>query len=165
MLNKEKVTRVLEPVRKIWSSELLDYNKVIAHNSFAFPVITPTVGIVDWTNHDINHLDIKRRKILCITGNFHPNSDIDKLYISRKKGRRGLKEIKTMHESRLIAIRQHLLINNSRNNIMGYVIECEQSSIIKVGNELLTNKNITENPDEKPKSLNKKYTAEKNERA
>ena len=67
-----------------------------------------------------------------------------------KKGGRGLKEIKTMHESRLIAIRQHLLIDNSRNNIMRHVIECEQSSIIRVGNELPTNKNITENPDAKP---------------
>ena len=100
------------------------------------------------------------RKILCMTGNFHPNSDIDKLYISRKKGGRGLKEIKTMHESRSIAIRQHLLINSSRNN-MRHVIECEQPSIIIVGNELLTNKNIMKNPDEKPKSLNKKHTAEK----
>ena len=43
MLNKEKVTReYLNRVRKIWSSELSDYNKVITHNSFAIPVITPT---------------------------------------------------------------------------------------------------------------------------
>ena len=62
-----------------------------------------------------------------------------------------MKEIKTMHKSRLIAIRQHLSMNDSRNNIE-YVIECEQSSIIRVGNELLTNKNITENLDEKPKN-------------
>ena len=66
-----------------------------------------------------------------------------------KKGGRGLKEIKTMHEIRLIAIRQHLSINGSRNNIE-YVIECEKSSTIRVGNELLTNKNITNNLDEKP---------------
>ena len=44
---------------------------------------------------------------------------------------------------------------------MRHVIECEQSFIIRVGNELLTSKNITENPDEKPKSLYKKYTAAK----
>lgn len=148
-------------LRKIWSSKLSDCSKVIIHNSFARPVITPTVGIVDWTIDDINHLDIKMKEILSMTSNFHPNSDIDKLYISRTKEGRRLKVIKTMHESRLIAIRQHLLINNSRNNIMRYVIECKQSSIIRVGNELLTNKNITKNPDEKPKSLNKKYTAEK----
>lgn len=60
-----------------------------------------------------------------------------------------------------MSIRQHLLINNSRNNIMRYVIECEKSFIIRVGNKLITNKNIIENPDEKPQSLSKKCTAEK----
>ena len=80
MLNKEKVTReYLNRVRKIWSSELSDYNKVIANNSFGIPVITPTVGIVDWTIDDINHLDIKTRKILCKIDNCFANSDIDKL--------------------------------------------------------------------------------------
>ena len=50
MLNKEKVTwEYLNRVRKIWSSEYSDYNKVIAYNSFAIPVITPTVGIIYWT--------------------------------------------------------------------------------------------------------------------
>ena len=95
-----------------------------------------------------------------MTTNFQPYSDIDKLYINRTKGGRGLQKIKTMYENRLIAIRQHLLIKNSKNN-MKYVIECQQSFIIRVGNELLTNKNIAKNPDEKPKSVNKKYTAEK----
>ena len=75
MLNKEKVTKEYwNRVRKIWSSELSDYNKVIAHNSFA---ITPAVGIVDWTIDDIDHLDVKTRKILSMSGNFHPYSDID----------------------------------------------------------------------------------------
>ena len=65
------------------------------------------------------------RKILPITTNFQPYSDIDKLYINRTKGGRGLQKIKTMYESRLIAIKQHLLIKNSKNN-MKYVIECQQ---------------------------------------
>ena len=60
-----------------------------------------------------------------------------------------------MHESRLIAIRQHLLVNNGRDNIMRCVTGCEQSSIMRVGNEFLTNKSITENLDKKTKSLKK----------
>ena len=85
----------LNGVRKICSSELSVYNKVIAHNSIAIPVITSIVEIVDWTNDDINHLDMKTRKILFMTGNFHTNIDIDKLCMSRTKGGRRLKEIKT----------------------------------------------------------------------
>ena len=47
-LNKEKVSKeYLNRVRKMWSSELSDFNKVIAHSSFAIPIITPTIGIVD----------------------------------------------------------------------------------------------------------------------
>ena len=86
-INKERVTKeYLSRVKKICSSELSAYNKTIAHNSFATPVITPTIGILDWTIQEIKYIDIKTRKILSVTGNFHPNSDIDRLYIGRNLG-------------------------------------------------------------------------------
>ena len=73
-INKERVTNeYISRVKKIWSSELSAYNKTIAHNSFATPVITPTIGILDWTIQEIKDIDIKTRKILLVTGNFHPN--------------------------------------------------------------------------------------------
>ena len=55
-MNKAK--EYLTSGKKIWSSELSDYNKVVAHNSSAMPVITPTVGIIDWTIDEIERLDI-----------------------------------------------------------------------------------------------------------
>ena len=83
-INKERVTKeYLSRVKKTWSSELSAYNKAIAHSSFATPVITPTIDILDWTIQEIKDIDIKTRKILSVTGNFHPNSDIDRLYIGR----------------------------------------------------------------------------------
>ena len=43
-LNKEKVSKeCFNRVWNIWSSELPDFNKVIAHSSFAVPIITPTI--------------------------------------------------------------------------------------------------------------------------
>ena len=44
---------ILQQEKHIWSSELTDLNKVIAHNSFSVPVITPTVGVIDWMIDDI----------------------------------------------------------------------------------------------------------------
>ena len=45
-LNKERVTKeYLKRMKKIWSSELNSLNKVIAHNTFAVPVLAPTFGI------------------------------------------------------------------------------------------------------------------------
>ena len=79
-LNKEKVSKeYLNRVQKIWSSELSDFNKVIAHKSFAVPIITPTIGTIDWTIEEIKQIDINTRKLLTLTGNFHPNSDVDRI--------------------------------------------------------------------------------------
>ena len=49
-INKEMVSKLyLSRVKKIWSSKLSAINKTIAHNAFATPVVTLTVGILDWT--------------------------------------------------------------------------------------------------------------------
>ena len=94
-------------------------------------------------------------------GSFHHNSDVDRIYMSRVKGGRGLRSIRTLYESRIISFRQHLLRNTNRNEILGYVRECEQAYIIRVGNELLVNNDISETLDAKPKTLSRKYTKAK----
>ena len=49
-VNKERVMKeYLTRVKKIWQSELSSFNKVIAYNTFSMPVLTNTVGIIDWT--------------------------------------------------------------------------------------------------------------------
>ena len=65
----------------MWSSELSDFNKVIAPNNVAVPNINPTIGIIDWTIDEIRQIDINTRKLLTMTGSFHPNSDVDRIYM------------------------------------------------------------------------------------
>ena len=79
-------------MRTIWSSELSAYNKHLADNTFVLPVLTPTFGILDCTIREIENLDISTRKILNMTGNFHRTSGIDRLYLPRRNGGRGLKK-------------------------------------------------------------------------
>lgn len=93
-LNKDRVTKeYYRRVRKIWKSELYSRNKVIAHNTFAVPVLVPTFGILDWTKKEMEDIDVKTRKILTQGGNFHKNSSVDRLYSSRKEGGRGLSSV------------------------------------------------------------------------
>ena len=76
-LNKEKVTREYKRrVRNIWTSELYSGNKITAHNTFAVPLITPTIGILNWTRKEIEDMDKATRRIMCYTGNLHMRSDI-----------------------------------------------------------------------------------------
>ena len=96
-----------------------------------------------------------------MAGSFHPNSDVDRIYMSKAKEGRALRSIRTLYESRIISLRQHLLRNANKNEILGYVRESEQAYIIRVGNELLVNDDITETPDAKLKALSRKYTEAK----
>ena len=85
-LNKERVVKeYYRRVRKIWKSELYSKNKILAHNTFAVPVLVPTFGVLDWTKKEIEGIDIKTRKTLTQGGNFHRNSSVDRLYSPRKK--------------------------------------------------------------------------------
>ena len=98
-INKERFSEEYHSrVKKIWSSELSLFNKTIAHNAFAAPVITPAIGILDWTIQEIKDIDIRIRKILSVTGNFDPNSDVDRLYIRRNIGGRGLRACQRLIE-------------------------------------------------------------------
>ena len=140
-INKDGILKeYTNRVWKIWTSKLSVYNKVTGYNSFAILIITPSVRVVNWTTDDIKQIDIKTRKILTITGNFHPNSDIDKLYVDRKSGGRGLCSIKIMFESRLVALRQHLTYSKNRNEIMHYIHESETAKTLKSA-EMTTGKN------------------------
>ena len=108
-LNKDKVTKEYKKrVRKIWNSELNGQNKVTAHNTFVVPIITPTVGILDWTKKEIEDLDIVTRKTITMTGGLHPASDVNRLYADRKKGGRGLRNTEDMYEARYIGLMKHL---------------------------------------------------------
>ena len=49
-LNKERVIKeYTNRVRKIWKFDLNARNKVVAYNSFAAPILTPTFGILNWS--------------------------------------------------------------------------------------------------------------------
>ena len=128
VLNMERVTsEYLRRVRKVWSSQLSSYNKCVAHNSFAVPVITPTFGILTWTKKDLHELDVKTRKTLCMTGNFHINGDVDRLYLPRYQGGRGLKSIYTSYQSRVVALHQHLTQAAATNEYLTKVLQNERS--------------------------------------
>ena len=48
--------------------------------------------------------------------NFHPNRDIDKLYLSRGQAGRGMKMIAQMFESRIISIAQYIKKRKKENS-------------------------------------------------
>ena len=105
-INKEKVrSEYFRRIRKIWNSELYCRHKITAHNTFAIAVITPTFGILPWTKEELQQIDIKTRKLLTLSGSFHVNSDVDRLYhlyCHRNEGGRGLNSVNDTYISRIV---------------------------------------------------------------
>ena len=131
-LNKEKVlSEYYKRIKKIWSSELYARNKVNAHNTFALPLLTPTFGILNWTKDELAQIDIKTRKILCMTGSFHRNSDINRLYCNRNKEGRGLNSVVDTYTTRIISLSIHLLKQSDSHKYLKAVLEHENDNIMR----------------------------------
>ena len=130
-LNKHQIIKGYKRrVNKIWKSELNAANKSIAHNSFALPIITRTIGILNWTKDEIKSLDIAMRKLLTMNGAFHQSSDMNRLYIKRAEGGRRLKNIKDMHECRTISLLEHPEEAGDTHGLLKLVREHEGQGIV-----------------------------------
>ena len=93
-----------------------------------------------------------------VTGNSHLNSDIDRLYIGRNLGGKGVRFCQCLFESRIIALKHHLHRNKNRNQIMNYVYNVENNNIMRVGNELLQKYDLIYDNEEQPKTTSKRFT-------
>ena len=92
-----------------------------------------------------------------MSGNFHPNSDIDLLYIQRNLGGRGLRQIQRVSNRRVISIRQYLLRNINRNTNIAHTCDEEKDNLLRLGENLLQTYEIDTNLNQHPKTVSKLY--------
>ena len=71
-------------------SKLYGTNKINAIKTRAVSVLRYGAGIIRWKKEELKTLDTMTRKVLTINGDFHPKSDVDRLYVSRVNGGQGL---------------------------------------------------------------------------
>ena len=81
---------------------------------------------MQWTKEDLEQLDIKTRKLLTISGSFHKNSDIDRLYTIRKQGGRGINSIVDKYICRTVSLNLHLKNHVVENKYLTLVAQHEK---------------------------------------
>jgi len=67
-------------------------------NTWAIPVVRYTAGIVNWTKAELEAIDSKTRKLMTAFRALHPQSDVDRLYLPRCNGGRGLQQVQQVME-------------------------------------------------------------------
>lgn len=116
-------------LRLVLKSKLNGKNKIYAINTWAVALLRYGAGIIDWKVDELDKLDRTTRKTLTMYGALHPKSDVDRLYLKRKDGGRGLISIEScvrMEENNL-----GLYVRESNELLLKGV---RKSSIIKTDN-------------------------------
>ena len=77
----------------------------------AVPVIRYSAGIVDWKKSELQTMDRKTRKIMTIYQALHPRANVDRLYLPRKEGGKGLLSAEECVNIESRALGQYLKMN------------------------------------------------------
>ncbi|KAL1446054.1 hypothetical protein WDU94_005517 [Cyamophila willieti] len=83
-------------VTKLLNTYLNGRNMIDAINTWAVPSLTYSFGIVKWNETELEELDFMTRRLLCKFRMLHPKACIERLYLPRKEGGRGLVNIKLL---------------------------------------------------------------------
>ena len=108
----------------VLKSQLNSRNKFIAINSLAVPVMIYSFSIINWTDAEIRKLDRKTRKLLTLHRSHHPKADVDRLYIPRLRGGRGLLQLEIMFKLTFIGVNCYL--KNNKDWMMSCVKDFEK---------------------------------------
>ena len=80
----------IRSLRKILKSKLNGGNLVRGVNTWTVSLLRYSAAFVSWRKSEMQAIDRETRKLFTIYGALHPKSDVDRLYIPRKEGGRGL---------------------------------------------------------------------------
>ena len=80
--------------------------------TLAIPVLAYSFHIVDWKMEEIRQLDRKTRKLLTLQRMHHPKADMDRMYLLRSEGGRGLIQLQTAYKRATIGLDTYLNTKN-----------------------------------------------------
>ena len=91
---KDKIRKeYLRRTRKLLETKLSRRNLIKGINTWAVPLIRYSGPFPKWTRDELKQMDQRTRKLMTMHKALYPRDDVDKLYVSRKEGGRGLASI------------------------------------------------------------------------
>ena len=77
-------------IKTILRSKLNAGNTIKAINSRAVAVVRYGAGLIKWTKDGLRNIDRKTRKLMTLYRALHPQADVDRLYLRREEGGKGM---------------------------------------------------------------------------
>ena len=79
--------------RKLLETKLSSRNLIKGINTWAVPLVRYSGPFLKWTREELKQIDQRTRKLMTMHKALHPRDDVDRLYVSREEGGRGLASI------------------------------------------------------------------------
>ena len=79
--------------RKLLETKLKGRNLIKGINTWAVPLVRYSGPFLKCTRDELRQVDQRKRKLMTMYKALYPRDDVDKLYVSRKEGGRGLVSI------------------------------------------------------------------------
>ena len=121
---KDKIQKeYLRRTRKLLESKLNSRNLIKGINTWAVPLVRYSGPFLKWTRDEIKQMDQRTRKLITMNKELHPRDDVDRLYVSRKEGGRGLASIEDSVDALIQRLEDYIqkheggLITATRNEI------------------------------------------------
>ena len=79
--------------RTLLETKLSSRNLIKKINTWAVPHVRYSGPFLKWTREELKQMDRRTRKLMTMHKALHPRDNVDRLYVSRKEGGRGLANI------------------------------------------------------------------------
>ena len=91
---KDKIQKeYLRRTRKLLETKFSGRNLIKGINTWALPLVRYSGPFLTWTRDELRQMDQRTRKLMTMHKTLHPRDDVDRLYVPRKEGGRGLASI------------------------------------------------------------------------
>ena len=88
---KEKIKKeYLRRTRELLETKLWVRNLIKGINTWAVPLVRHSGPFLKWTKEDFKQMDERTRKLMTMHKALHPRDYVDRLYVPRKEGAKGL---------------------------------------------------------------------------
>ena len=120
---KDKIRKeYLRRRRKLLETKLSVRNLIKGINTWAVPLVRYSGPFLKWTREELKQMDQRTRKLMTMHKALHPRDDVDRLYVSRKEGGRGLASIEDS-------------VDASIQRLEDYIEKHERGLITTIGND------------------------------
>ena len=101
-------------IRKILESKLNGGNIIKAINTWVIQILRYSAAFLDWTINDLQEMDRRTRKLMTMHNALHPRSNVDRLYIPRGEGGRGLRSVEDTVNLAKLRLQEYVEMSDER---------------------------------------------------